>query len=205
MAVEKTKVYIKIGPAGKQPLYATPGSGGCDLFAAADLILYPGQTKVLGLDISLALPAGVEAQIRPRSGLSLKTSLRVANSPGTIDSDYRQPVGLILHNSFSQAGLPLLIWQDPALAQELGQPERQLTWAEFWQKKGLADQGIEELGRALVYLDSQGNPFGTIYIKAGERVAQMVFCHYLEAEFIETDQVEKIGQDRGGGFGSTGV
>ena len=210
MQEEKTEVYLKTGPAGSRPLYATAGSAGCDLFAAAELVLFPGQTKLLTLDLIIVLAPGVEAQIRPRSGLSLKTSLRLANAPGTIDSDYRQPLGLILHNSFSQADLPLLIWQNPDLAAELAQPDRQLTWAEFWQEKGglpeQAGRGLgPQLAEQLVYLDSRANPYGTIYIKSGEGVAQMVFCRYLQAEFIHCEDAEKIGQDRGGGFGSTGI
>lgn len=206
MQTEKTKVYLKLGQAGSRPLYATAGSSGCDLFAAADLVLLPGQTKLLPLDLVLALEAGVEAQIRPRSGLSLRTSLRVANAPGTIDSDYRQPVSVILQNTFSQADLPLLLWQKPELARELARPERQMSLAQYWQKKDLATDlpGLPLVGQ-VIYLDSQGNPYGTIYLKSGERIAQMVFCRYLQAEFINTDQPEKIGQDRGGGFGSTGI
>ncbi|MDD4188959.1 MAG: aminotransferase, partial [Eubacteriales bacterium] len=68
------------------PKYARPGDAGMDVFAAENCIIGPGQTAVIPTGLKLAIPEGYEIQVRPRSGLSLKTPLRIANSPGTVDS-----------------------------------------------------------------------------------------------------------------------
>lgn len=80
--------------------YATKGSAGIDLRANNENpeIIKPGETKLIPTGIAIALPNGYEAQIRPRSGLALKNSLTVLNTPGTIDSDYRGEIGIILIN-----------------------------------------------------------------------------------------------------------
>jgi dUTP pyrophosphatase len=82
------------------PGYATPGAAGMDLYAAleAPLRLAPGERALAPTGLALALPEGYEGQIRARSGLALKKGLAVLNAPGTIDSDYRGEVGVILVN-----------------------------------------------------------------------------------------------------------
>lgn len=82
------------------PAYSTPGSSGMDLRAAVEgrVTIYPGETTAVPTGLTIAVPAGYEAQVRPRSGLALKNSLAVLNSPGTIDSDYRGEVKVILAN-----------------------------------------------------------------------------------------------------------
>ena len=84
------------------PIYATEGSAGMDLLAAvpADepLVLEPLAHALIPTGVRLALPPGYEAQVRPRSGLALRHAVTVLNSPGTIDSDYRGEVGVILIN-----------------------------------------------------------------------------------------------------------
>ncbi len=70
------------------PFYAHPGDAGMDLRAAENCVIEPGQTVAVPTGLRLAIPAGFEIQIRPRSGLSLHTPLRVPNSPGTIDSGF---------------------------------------------------------------------------------------------------------------------
>ncbi len=82
------------------PKYETSGSAGMDLQAAIneDLIIKSGEIKLVKTGISIALEAGFEAQIRPRSGLALKNGITVLNSPGTVDSDYRGEVCAILIN-----------------------------------------------------------------------------------------------------------
>jgi dUTP pyrophosphatase len=82
------------------PAYATPGSAGLDLFAAVEreIILPPGGFGAIPSGIALALPHGYEAQVRPRSGLALRHGVTVLNAPGTIDSDYRGEVAVILVN-----------------------------------------------------------------------------------------------------------
>lgn len=82
------------------PRKMSRGASGFDLFAAVDepLTLMPGERKLISTGIALEMPAGVEAQVRSRSGLALRHGVAVLNSPGTIDSDYRGEVGVILVN-----------------------------------------------------------------------------------------------------------
>lgn len=82
------------------PSYATFGSSGMDLHACLDapLVIEPGKRVLIPIGITLVLPEGFEAQIRPRSGLALKHGITVLNSPGTIDSDYRGEIKVILIN-----------------------------------------------------------------------------------------------------------
>ena len=93
---------IKIVNKSKHPLpeYATPGSAGMDLRANIDapITLAPGERKLIPTGIHIALPVGYEAQVRPRSGLALKYGIGLANMLGTVDSDYRADVGVILIN-----------------------------------------------------------------------------------------------------------
>lgn len=82
------------------PEYQTPGSAGLDLYAAVtnSVILEPKEIAFISTGISVAIPEGYEGQVRPRSGLSLKHGIGVLNSPGTIDSDYRGIIRVILFN-----------------------------------------------------------------------------------------------------------
>lgn len=87
------------------PTYATSGSSGMDLTAAVtgDLTLMPGERTLIPTGLRIAVPEGYEAQIRPRSGLALKYGIGLVNSPGTIDSDYRGPVQVIIINMGNEA------------------------------------------------------------------------------------------------------
>lgn len=101
--MKHAKVLIKRTPSGKGlplPQYMTDGAAGMDLYAAVETteILNPGEIKLVPAGISIALPQGYEAQIRPRSGLALKHGITMVNTPGTIDADYRGEIGLILTN-----------------------------------------------------------------------------------------------------------
>lgn len=83
------------------PQYATPDSAGMDLHAylpEGPVTLSPGKRKLIPTGIRIALPAGYEAEVRPRSGLALKYGITVLNAPGTIDADYRGEVGVVLIN-----------------------------------------------------------------------------------------------------------
>ena len=88
------------------PAYETPGAAGADLKAnlpgRADVVLKPGARALIATGLRLAIPDGFEVQIRPRSGLALKHGITLANAPGTIDSDYRGPLGVILLNTGAQ-------------------------------------------------------------------------------------------------------
>ncbi len=82
------------------PEYATPFSAGMDLRANIDapIVLRPMERKIIPTGLYIALPAGYEAQVRPRSGLAIKKGITVLNAPGTIDADYRGEIGVILIN-----------------------------------------------------------------------------------------------------------
>ncbi len=82
------------------PSYATDGSSGMDLYAdvESDLVLLPGEIHLVSAGIYVSIPKGYEAQIRPRSGLALKHGITLVNTPGTIDSDYRGLVSLVVIN-----------------------------------------------------------------------------------------------------------
>jgi len=80
------------------PAYASAGAAGMDICAAADLALAPGARAAVPTGLRLAIPPGFEVQVRPRSGLALRHGLTVANAPGTIDSDYRGEVMVLLVN-----------------------------------------------------------------------------------------------------------
>ena len=93
---------IKVINKGHHPLpqYATPQSAGMDLRACLDapVTLRPLERRLIPTGLHIALPAGYEAQVRPRSGLALKKGVTVLNSPGTIDADYRGEIGVVLIN-----------------------------------------------------------------------------------------------------------
>ncbi len=93
------KIYIETCREDIQlPNYAHKGDAGMDLRSAVDIEIKPGETKVIPTGLKCIIPAGYELQIRPRSGISLNTPLRLANSPGTIDSGYRDEIGIIINN-----------------------------------------------------------------------------------------------------------
>ena len=93
---------IQVVNRGHQPLpqYATPQSAGMDLRANLEepITLKPLERRLIPTGLHIALPAGYEAQVRPRSGLALKKGITVLNSPGTIDADYRGEIGVLLIN-----------------------------------------------------------------------------------------------------------
>lgn len=164
--VDKRAIQIPIeicNPEAKIPTYAHKGDAGMDVYSTIDVTIAPGETKLIPLGFKVAIPEGYELQVRPRSGFSLRTHLRVANAPGTIDSGYRDEVGIILHNCA------------PTI-QDFGD------------------------GRAETCL------YGPSYtISKGDRIAQLVLQAVPTALFIKTSDISKIGEDRNGGFGSTGV
>lgn len=163
----KTDLYIeKCREDAVIPTYANDGDAGMDLYACEEVVIRPGESKLIPTGIKMAIPYGYEVQIRPRSGVSLKTLLRVPNSPGTIDCGYRDEVNVILYN---------------ASVREEGDPENPFT------------------------LKDKGNPQGTYIIHKGDRVAQMVFAQVSYVNPVIVSDVSSIGENRGGGFGSTGI
>lgn len=80
------------------PKFETAGSAGADIRANIEILIKPGKTELIPTGLFIEIPQGYEIQIRPRSGLSYKTKLRVANAPGTIDSDYRGEIKVLMDN-----------------------------------------------------------------------------------------------------------
>lgn len=132
----KMQVQVIRNTLNQLPKYETPESAGCDLRAelnlinekflfnaeafytldnvATELIIYPGGRALIPTGIKMALPVGFEAQVRPRSGLALKYGITVLNTPGTIDSDYRGDVGVVLINHGTE---PFVVNQGDRIAQ----------------------------------------------------------------------------------------
>jgi len=91
-------VRVKKVDGAKLPIYQTLGSAGCDVTSVENVVIPAGRTKLVKTGIFLEVPEGFECQVRPRSGLALKNGITVFNSPGTIDSDYRGEVMILLYN-----------------------------------------------------------------------------------------------------------
>lgn len=94
----KIVVRIKTAEGAELPEYATPGASGMDIRAAEMAVIPAGGYGAVGTGLYLEIPSGYEAQVRPRSGLALKHGVTVLNAPGTVDSDYRGEVRIILIN-----------------------------------------------------------------------------------------------------------
>ena len=153
----------------KMPKYAHLGDGAVDLYSPADYVIKPGETVLIPCDIKVALPYGYAFLIHPRSGTSLKTKLRVANSIGLVDSQYKGVIGVIMEN--------------------VDAPIKDIEY-EF-----------DENGRPIIKSIAHG---ATYYISKGERFAQMRLVEVPTASFVQVESVGEIGDDRGGGFGSSG-
>jgi dUTP pyrophosphatase len=99
--VAKKNILIPIEichPDAKIPTYAHLTDSGMDVYALEDVTIAPGETKLIPTGLKVAIPAGYELQVRPKSGRCLKTKLRIANTPGTIDAGYRDEIGIIVDN-----------------------------------------------------------------------------------------------------------
>ena len=92
----------KSNPSIPTPVYKTAGAAGCDVTASEYITLRPGESSLVKTGLFLEIPEGFECQVRPRSGLAAKHGITVLNSPGTIDSDYRGELGVILVNHGSE-------------------------------------------------------------------------------------------------------
>lgn len=124
------KVDIKRLPHGVDlplPAYETAGAAGMDLRAAEDMTLSPGAKALVPTGLSIALPEGYEAQVRPRSGLAVKHGVTVLNAPGTIDSDYRGEVKVPLINHGQQ---DFVIGRGDRIAQLVIAPVTRIAWSE---------------------------------------------------------------------------
>lgn len=93
---------VRLHEQAQLPHYAHADDAGLDLFSVVEATLEPGESKLIGTGVAIALPPNTEAQVRPRSGLALKHSITVLNTPGTIDAGYRGEIGVILINHSQQ-------------------------------------------------------------------------------------------------------
>jgi dUTP pyrophosphatase len=139
-------IPVVVDDGAKLPQYQTEGSAGMDLVSTEAVELAPGERKLVGTGIRVAIPAGFEGQVRPRSGLAVRHGISMVNTPGTIDSDYRGELKVLLIN----------------------------------------------LGDSVVKLGQ------------GERVAQLVICPVMRADWLVVESLDDT-ERGGGGFGSTGV
>ena len=157
-------------PDAKIPQYANTSDSGMDVYALDDYTIAPGDTKLIPTGIKLALPPGYEIQVRPKSGRALKTKLRIANTPGTVDAGYRDEIKVIVENieppikdieyDFDDNGTPII--------------------------KSILHGASHTIGK-------------------GEKFCQLVLMEVPKAALYRVEQVGEIGENRGGGFGSTGL
>ncbi len=110
------------------PAYATAGAAGMDVVAAEDVVIAPGARHPVATGLALAIPEGFEIQVRPRSGLALKHGITVPNTPGTIDSDYRGELKVLLINHGVE---PFAIQRGDRVAQLVLAPVVQAAWEEI--------------------------------------------------------------------------
>jgi dUTP pyrophosphatase len=127
---EVVAVRIKRLPHGEGldlPRYATAGAAGMDVLSAEDVIIEPGARHAVATGLAVAIPPGYEIQVRPRSGLALKHGISVPNTPGTIDSDYRGELKVILINHGAE---PFVIHRGDRIAQLVLAPVTLAEWGE---------------------------------------------------------------------------
>jgi dUTP pyrophosphatase len=135
-------------PHGKDlplPAYATDGAAGMDVVAAETLSLAPGARAAVATGFAIAIPAGFEVQVRPRSGLALKHGVTCLNTPGTIDSDYRGEVKVILANLGAE---PFAITRGDRIAQLVPAPVQRATLDEV--------DALDQTGRGIGGFGSTG-------------------------------------------------
>lgn len=209
---KNANIFIEILDGGCIPKYNSIDATKADLYAAQDIIIKPFETKIIPLNIKMAIPTNIEIQIRPISELSLKTTLRVANYVETIDDDYRYIVGVIAENIFNFANLPYQIASDINILKDINTNFRKVRLADYMLAKGITINNFitekhiaNHIGGEYIYIDELGNPYGTIYINKGDKIAQMVLSEYYLANFKQVQNVNLIGNNRWGGYGNTGI
>jgi dUTP pyrophosphatase len=186
ISVAETSKIVKVKrlhPDAVIPQYAHSGDSGFDLVAVEDVIVEPGQTVKVRTGLAFEIPEGYEMQIRPRSGITTKTKLRV--QLGTIDSGYRGEVSVMVDNiaqviNMQVCGKSYVRTSSSRLS---------VDGREIWV---LGDKPQELL------------PIGTYLIRKGDRIGQAVIVPVIHAEITEVDELTDT--ERGsGGFGSTGA
>lgn len=167
--------YEKCHENAKVPAYAHETDSGMDVYALEDITLAPGEQKIIPIGIKVALPAGYELQVRAKSSIAAKTKFRIANGVGTIDTGYRDEIGIILENN------------EP--------PIKDITY-----------EPVFDENNNIKYLNITSIEYGSSYtIGKGQKFAQLVLSEVPKAVLYEVESVSEIGENRNGGFGSTGA
>ena len=164
------RIPCELSDGVQLPIYVHETDAGMDIYARDEITLGPGETRIIGTGIKVAIPKGYALLIQPRSGQSARTKLRIANTPGLIDSGYRDEIGVIMEN--------------------IEPPFKDI------------DYEFDEKGEIHIKSILHGEAYT---IAPGQRFAQMRLVQVPKAEFVQMESVGEIGEDRGGGFGSTGT
>lgn len=171
MGIAESVITIpcEVGEGIKIPSYAHETDAGMDIYSPSEYTIGPGETVIIPTGIKVAIPEGYALLIQPRSGQSVKTKLRVANTPGLIDSGYRDEIGVIVEN--------------------IEPPFKDI------------DYEFDDNGEIHIKSILHGEAYT---IAEGQRFAQMRLVKVPKANFVEVSSVSGVGEDRGGGFGSSG-
>ena len=172
MGIAESVITIpcEVGAGATMPTYAHETDAGMDIYSPSEYTIGPGETVIIPTGIKAAIPEGYALLIQPRSGQSAKTKLRVANTPGLIDSGYRDEIGVIVEN--------------------IEPPFKDI------------DYEFDDNGEIHIKSILHGEAYT---IAEGQRFAQMRLVRVPKANFVEVSSVNEIGEDRNGGFGSTGL
>jgi dUTP pyrophosphatase len=186
--------FKRLSPHAVAPTYATDLAAGFDLVATEDVIVRPGETAKVPTGLAFELPPGYELQVRPRSGVSLKTKLRVSNSPGTVDADYRGEVAVLVDNIADVPRGPL---SHVSYYNALDNGRIKTPKEPHYESDNRAG------GRDVEYFHKD-EPRDTYIIRRGDRIAQAIIAPVIRATFTEADELSETGRGDGG-FGSTGT
>ena len=156
------------------PTYAHDTDAAMDIYCCEDITINPGETVIVPTGIKTAVPKGYALLIQPRSGQSAKTKLRIANTPGLIDSDYRGEIGVIIEN--------------------IEQPIQDIDYHFYGEDSTIKPQ---------IIIDSilHGKSYT---LEKGQRIAQMRLVEAPTVSWMKVENIGEIEGDRGGGFGSSG-
>ena len=169
-ALKTIQIPCEVLNGNLPPQYAHDTDAGMDIISPAEYTIAPGETVIVPTGIKCAIPEGYALLIQPRSGQSVKTKLRVANTPGLIDSGYRDEIGVIIEN--------------------IEPPFKDI------------DYEFDDKGEIHIKSILHGQSYT---IAAGQKFAQMRLVQVPHAQFVAVENVGEIGENRGGGFGSTGM
>ena len=168
--IKTVQIPCEILNGNLPPTYARDTDAGMDIRSPQEYTIAPGETIIIPTGIKCAIPEGYALLIQPRSGQSVKTKLRIANTPGLIDSGYRDEIGVIVEN--------------------IEPPFKDI------------DYEFDDNGEIHIKSILHGQSYT---IAAGQKFAQMRLVQVPHAQFMPVENVGEIGENRGGGFGSTGI